>query len=53
MPPASGDAMCHELQSLARRHAAALADDGDDTSAKTGQALIAALAAGCSWAVPQ
>jgi len=45
--------MCYELQPLARHHAAALAEGGNDTSVTTGQALIAGLAAGCSWAVPQ
>jgi hypothetical protein len=45
--------MCHELQPLARHHAAALAEGGNDASLTTGQALIAGLAAACSWGVPQ
>jgi hypothetical protein len=52
-PPTSGEAMCHELEPLARDHAAALAEGGDNASVATGQALLAGLAAGCSWEVPQ
>ena len=52
-PPTSGDVMCHEVQPLARHHAAALAQGGDDASISTGQTLIAGLAAACSWAVLQ
>lgn len=47
--PASGDAMCVSLERIARRHAAALAQDGGDLSVTTGQTLIVGLAAACSW----
>lgn len=52
-PPASGDAMCHSLEGIARRHAAALAEDGGDLSVTSGQTLIAGLAAACTWKAPE
>jgi hypothetical protein len=41
--------MCHEVEPMARSHAAALADDGSDTAVMTGHKLIIALAAACGW----
>jgi len=41
------------MEPLAQSHAAALAEGGNDASVATGQILIAGLAAGCSWEVPQ
>lgn len=52
-PPTNGEAMCREMEPLAQSHAAALAEGGNDASVATGQILIAGLAAGCSWEVPQ
>ncbi len=52
-PPNSGNAICHTLERPARTHAAALAQDGGDLSATTGQTLIAGLAAACTWKAPE
>ena len=48
MAGAGGDSgLCDGLEPLARRHAAALVEDGGDRSVVTGAQLLAGLDAGC------
>ena len=44
-----GEAVCDGAEPSARRHAAALAEDGGPRSIATGYDLITDLAAGCEW----
>lgn len=47
-PRPSGEALCAGLEALARTHAAALAERGDDVLVGTGDLLIEGLRAGCA-----